>query len=577
VIAFVCSSFDRVFYTKNWRNLMGLKSRKAAKIPATKTRKIQATKSHIVVPGSRRPADRDAVRVGPIDPNSAFDVTLILNGPKLPGPDEQVNLTPQDLLSKYGATQAEADAVTKSLNRYGLKVDSVSLETRSMKVSGPAKAMRAAFKADLSIVRSPDQGEYRGRRGTYSIPTQLKGIVKAVIGLDERKMARRKAARKRITAATSGLSPVTPADLEQRYNFPPGDCAGQKVAIAEFGGGYFVADAEAYCAKFRRPLPNIVAVSVEAPAYTLQQILALPKKQRAEQLDNSIEVMMDVEVIAGLCPGAEISVYFSPFDQGGWVDLLNAVIAAKPVVFSVSWGLAEDDPDWAGNAVAAINDRLNMLRLLGVTTCVSAGDDGSGDQIDDGKAHVDFPGSSPFVLAVGGTMLTASNGNVAETTWWESPGRRTNSGGGSTGGGVSTMFQRPNWQTVRVQSLNSGSIDGRVVPDVAALAGEPLYDLVFLGKDSPNGGTSASAPLWAALIARINAGLPSPKQQRFLTPLLYGPGPSNQPIGKLESQDITSGNNASFPQPGKGYKAGPGFDAVTGWGVPNGAKLLSLL
>ena len=100
---------------------------------------------------------------------------------------------------------------------------------------------------------------------------------------------------------------------------------------------------------------------------------------------------MDVEVIAGLCPGAEISVYFSTFDQGGWIDLLNAVIAAKPAVVSVSWGLAEDDPDWAGNAVAAINDRLNMLRLLGVTACVSAGDDGSGDQIDDGNAHVDFP------------------------------------------------------------------------------------------------------------------------------------------------------------------------------------------
>jgi kumamolisin len=562
--------FDRIFTDrKNWRNIMGLKSRKPTN--------VRATKSHIVVPGSRRPADRDAVRVAPIDPNSVFDVTIILNGPKLPGPDEQAKLEPEDLLNKYGATQAEADAVAKSLERYGLKIDSVSLETRSMKVSGPAKGMRGAFKADLSLMRSPDQGEYRGRHGTYSIPAQLKGIVKAVVGLDERRMARRKAGHKRVAAAASQLAPLTPADLEQRYNFPTGDCAGQKIAIAEFGGGYFASDAQAYCAKFGRQAPNITAVSVDAPAYTLQQIMALPKKQRAEALDDSVEVMMDVEVIAGLCSGAEISVYFSPFDQGGWVDLLNAVIAAKPAVLSVSWGLAEDDPEWAANAITAISDRLNMLRLIGVTTCVSAGDDGSGDQIDDGKGHVDFPGSTPFVLAVGGTMLTGSGASVAETTWWESPGRRNNAGGGATGGGVSTKFQRPNWQTVRVPSINSGSIDGRVVPDVAALAGEPLYDLVFVGKDSPNGGTSASAPLWAALIARINARLPGSKQQRFLAPLLYALGPSNQPVGKLGSRDITSGNNASFPKPGKGYKAGPGFDAVTGWGVPDGAKLLSVL
>jgi kumamolisin len=542
-----------------------------------KSAHVRGTKTHVVVPGSKRPVDKDAVRVGPIDPNDVFDVTIILNGPKLPGPDEGAKLDPNDLLKKYGATQADADAVAASLRRYGLKVDSVSLETRSMKVSGPAKAMHSAFNADLSLMRSPDQGEYRGRHGTYSVPAPLKGIVKAVMGLDERRMARRKTVHARASAAKSTLSPLTPADLEQRYAFPPGGCAGEKIAIAEFGGGYFAADAQAYCARFARQTPNISAVSVDAPAYTLQEILALPKKQRAEALDDSIEVMMDVEIIAGLCPGADVSVYFSPFDQGGWVDLLNAVIAAKPTVLSVSWGLAEDDPEWAANAVTAIADRLNMLRLLGITTCVSAGDDGSGDQIDDGKAHVDFPGSSPFVLAVGGTQLDESGAGVAETTWWESPGRRTNNGGGSTGGGVSTMFPRPNWQTVRVRSLNRGSIDGRVVPDVAALAGEPLYDLVFLGKDSPNGGTSASAPLWASLIARINAQLPGAKQQRFLAPLLYAVGPANQPVGKLGSNDITSGNNASFPQPGKGYKAGPGFDAVTGWGVPNGAKLLSLL
>ena len=174
-------------------------------------------------------------------------------------------------------------------------------------------------------------------------------------------------------------------------------------------------------------------------------------------------------------------------------------------------------------------------------------------------------------------MLTGSGANVKEVTWWEAPGRRTNNGGGATGGGVSTLFPRPAWQGVRVTSLNSGGIDGRVVPDVSALAGEPLYDLIFVGKPQPNGGTSASAPLWAALIARINSQLPVAKQQRFLTPLLYENGKAGQPVGKIASRDVLWGNNASNPVPGKGYKAGPGYDAVTGWGVPDGVKLLRSL
>ncbi len=142
---------------------------------------------------------------------------------------------------------------------------------------------------------------------------------------------------------------------------------------------------------------------------------------------------------------------------------------------------------------------------------------------------------------------------------------------------MSTIFPRPTWQNVKVKSLNKGSINGRVMPDVSALAGEPLYDLIFVGQAQPNGGTSASAPLWAALLARVNAKLPASKQQRFVTPLLYRSTPGGQPVGRTASRDISTGNNASHPLPGKGYHAKAGFDAVTGWGVPDGAKLLTAL
>jgi kumamolisin len=535
--------------------------------------------SHVTLSGSKRAKNPDAIVIGKVDPKETFSVTVGLSGPQLPSADEYVGerLAPASLAEKFGAKQEDADKVAKSLKKYGLVVDSVSLGTRSMIVSGTAAAMEAAFKPGLAMMRSVDQGEYRGRKNALKIPAELKGIVTGVFGLDERRMARRKS-RAVARAIGSALNPLTPSDLEQRYNFPPGDGAGQSVAVAEFGGGYFASDTAAYCKKFGRPVPNVRTVSVEpdAPAFTLPQILALPPDQRDEALTMSIEVMMDVEIVAGLCPAADISVYFSTFDEGGWVDLLNAVVTARPSVLSISWGRAEDDPQWSSSAITAINDRLNAARLLGITICVSSGDDGSGDGMDDGRAHVDFPASSPFVLAVGGTMLMNSTGGVDEVAWWDPPGRRTSNGGGSAGGGVSVIFPRPAWQNVRVRSLNPGEIDGRILPDVSALAGEPLYDLVFVGHPQPNGGTSASAPLWAALIARVYGPLPAAKQQRFLTPLLYQPAPTGQPVGATASRDIMTGDNKSTP-PGRGYKAGRGYDAVTGWGVPDGVALVRAL
>jgi kumamolisin len=545
--------------------------RKSAKKPAKKSA------AHVVLPGSNRPKDPNAVRVRDVDPDEQIDLTINLRGPDLPPPDDYVGKTmsSDELRSKFGASQKDADEVSRVLKKFGLKVESISLPTRSMRVVGPASAVEAAFEPNMAMVKSArQQGEYRGRQGSLQIPQELQGVIKGVFGIDERRMARRKIP---ASSAAPALSPQSPSELEQRYNFPPGDGSGQKIAIAEFGGGYFADDTQAYCAKFQRATPPVHATGVDAPAFTLQQILALPPQQKKEQLGDAGEVMMDVQVIAGLCPAAAISVYFSTFDEQGWVDLLNAVIAAQPVVLSCSWGLAEEDPGWSAGAIAAISDSLNAARLLGITICVSSGDDGSGDQLDDGDAHVDFPSSSPFVLGVGGTMLVQSGGSTKEITWWESPGRRTNRGGGSSGGGVSLKFDRPSWQDVRIKSLNRGSRDGRVTPDVAALAGPPLYDLVFVGKDAPNGGTSASAPLWAALISRINALLPASKQQRFITPLLYQDSGNGQPVGAVAFRDITVGNNASNPQPGRGYQAGPGFDAVTGWGVPDGMKLLNCL
>jgi kumamolisin len=537
---------------------------------------------HVLLKGNDRPKQADAKRIGDVDPKSHVEVTLSLKGPALPDADDlpATPLNREQLAASYGAKPEDADKVAAVLKTYGLKVEEVSLLTRTMRVSGTADAVEKAFQANLGIYHNAKQGDFRGREGKLRIPAELNGIVTGVFGLDERQVAHRKTARSIGAAAAATMKPLTPSDLESRYHFPPGAAQGQQIAIAEFEGGYFADDLQAFCTKNNLPMPQVTTVPVGLPAYTLQQIQQMPKQQRQEELDASIEVNMDVQIVAGLCSKAHIYVYFAPFTQKGWIDLINQVISgspAKPVSLSISWGLAEDDPDWSSAARTEINARLQAVAMLGITVCVSSGDDGSGDQINDGKCHVDFPSSSPFVLSVGGTMLVGTHAKSTEEVWWESPGRRTNSGGGASGGGVSVFFKRPQWQNVKIASLNKKSIDGRVLPDVAALAGPPLYDLIFMSRDFPNGGTSASTPLWAALIARICANLPAGKKPRFLTPLLYQNGPGGNPLGETGSVDITVGNNTSSPQPGVGYKAGAGFDAVSGWGIPDGTKLLSLL
>src|SRR5262249_421646 len=141
-----------------------------------------------------------------------------------------------------------------------------------------------------------------------------------------------------------------------------------------------------------------------------------------------------------------------------------------PGVVSISWGFAEDADIWTASAMKQVNQSLLEAAHLGITVCVASGDDGSSDAISDGHAHVDFPGSSPYVLSVGGTTIPSKTGNHPDIVWKEGDGLRSDNGG-STGGGVSAEFAKPTWQSgIDIPSVNPGSIVGRIVPDVAANA-----------------------------------------------------------------------------------------------------------
>jgi kumamolisin len=268
--------------------------------------------------------------------------------------------------------------------------------------------------------------------------------------------------------------------------------------------------------------------------------------------------MLDIEVAGAVAPGAKMVVYFAPNTAQGFLRAINQAVhdnVNKPTVISLSWGGAEDPTD---QTTEQINQILQDAAAMGVTFCVAAGDSGSRDNPNDpDHAAVDFPASSPYALACGGTRLEVTGTAITdEVVWYHTDG----SGGG---GGVSRIFDLPDYQkNSNVPSaVNPAGKVGRGLPDISGDADPDTgYQILVDGKHLTFGGTSAVAPLWAGLVARLNQKLGKPVG--FLNPLLYAnPGALH---------DITSGTNPD-------YTAGPGWDACSGLGSPNGMKLLQAL
>jgi kumamolisin len=238
-----------------------------------------------------------------------------------------------------------------------------------------------------------------------------------------------------------------PSQLAAHYNFPTGDGTGEAVGLLEFGGGYFPSDLQEFCKLAGVGMPTVVPVSTDGTATN--------SKDGAEG-----EVMLDVEVVAGICPKSTIVVYFAEWTEQGWITAMDAVIQDKthdPGVISVSWGAPKDTDIWADQAMTQMNETFKEAALLGITICIAAGDHGSSDADMDGHAHADFPASSPYALAVGGTTIPTKGGTGPDIVWKEGDGLRADNGG-STGGGVSAKFDRPPWQEgITIASVNPGT------------------------------------------------------------------------------------------------------------------------
>ena len=266
--------------------------------------------------------------------------------------------------------------------------------------------------------------------------------------------------------------------------------------------------------------------------------------------------MLDIEVAGGIAPAAHIAVYFAPNTDAGFLDAVTSAIhdtTNKPSVISISWGGPESS--WTKQAMTAFDQAFQAAAALGITVCVASGDNGSSDGVDDGADHVDFPASSPHCLACGGTSLRASNGRISSEVVWND-----GANGGAGGGGVSRVFALPAWQEGLKVTNGKGAtsrLRDRGVPDVSADADPQTgYVIRVDGTEGVFGGTSAVAPLWAGLIARINAAKGAPAG--LINPQLYA--------SPADLHDITEGKNGDF-------SAAPGWDACTGLGSPDGQKV----
>lgn len=314
---------------------------------------------------------------------------------------------------------------------------------------------------------------------------------------------------------------LKPREVAQANNYPLHvDGTGYVGGIIELGGGYKPADVAKYFQAQGLPIPKFVDVLVGSG------------RNAPDGVDGADgEVQLDMEVAGAIAPAAEFRIYFGGNNDQDFSACIDQAREDKCNGISISWGGPEDS--WEPASITAMDNAIKACRAAGIPVFVAAGDSGADDG--EGRPVVDFPASSPSAIGCGGTRLTVNSdgSRAAEVVW------NDDSTSSATGGGVSKVFP------------------GRQVPDVAANADPDTgYEVLIDGQSVVEGGTSAVAPLMLglhALLWQINAGKPFD----FLNTIVTNP---------QVCFDVTSGDNGK-------YRAGPGRDEDTGYGVPDGALM----
>lgn len=498
----------------------------------------------------------------PLPPDEPLQLTLYLKHPaavrRRPGSAADLaELTRRVSRDELAAERARLlagpiEVIRRFAAQAGMQVLDVDPARRRVALKATPAAAERAFSTKLRRVEHAGR-HYHCPRRAGRVPPALAEIVDAVLGLDARPRLRR--LRSMAGPAANGLYPSAIARL---YGIEaPRRGAGQSLAIVEPAGGYARTDLEQACRAMGLPVPRVVDVAV---GHGRNAFGADPLADR--------EVSLDVQVAAAVAPEAHLAVYFTESTESGLADGLAEAVHDKthrPDVIVITWG--EPEVFWPPAARKAMDGALADAVRLGVTVLAASGDDLATERMNDGRAHVDYPASSPYVLGCGGTAVTldATGASIASEVVWNEAGAR------GTGGGISDLYAVPAYQrsVTLPASANNDGRRGRGVPDVAAAAAETNgYRIVLHDSEVVASGTSAVAPLWGAFIALINAERGHPlglvNSTLYRDPRLFRP--------------VTSGNNVAFGTT-IGYRAGPepGWNACTGLGAPQGAAIIAAL
>ncbi|MGE5243235.1 MAG: protease pro-enzyme activation domain-containing protein [Betaproteobacteria bacterium] len=488
-------------------------------------------------------------------------------------PLDRPRLTPRQFAHRYGPLRSDMGKVIAHARVHGLRVAAISSPRHSVILSGTLERFARAFRVEFANYMLGGT-HFIGHSTPVFVPAPLSGAVAAVLGFDDRPLARPQAAAKRQAVG------VHPDAVARAYGFAPvaSGIRNQTIAILLPYGGFYRSDLVRFFRSLGRRVPVIRELDVEGRSNQPAPKAAIRRfcdsvQGKSPLLDAaatgpvrgpgsspwnvlwSVEAALDVELAGALAPQCDLLVCFIPDNPRGKFEGFARAIThpTRPAVISCSWSAHEHDVP--PMLLGALNRLFMFAALRNITVCCSSGDDGGAS----GERHrVHFPASSPYVLACGGSAFPDPAGVRHETVWNEQVGPQRM----STSGGFSRAFPRPWWQRRHVRRKGAGR-RGRAVPDVAAKADfKRGYQLVVAGRDVALGGTSAATPTWAAFVARLNDTLGVPVG--FISPQLY----SERARGALYA--VTTGGNGT-------YRATRGWDPCTGLGTPIGAALLDVL
>ena len=447
------------------------------------------------------------------------------------------------LVAKKELTETELNTMRSILTQNGITI--IGIIGESIDIAGTSKSICDFFKIKMLQTNDDILNIQYHSTCEPTIPETI-NFIGDVIGLANdvsmnnyhcevlRQVSPRSITQK---ATTSYLSYFTPLQLAKLYNFPKVSGTGQTIGIIELGGGYNMSDMTTYFKYLGIPIPNIISVSVDGAV-----------NNPSDTSGANYEVVLDIQVAGAIAYTSKIVVYFAPNTFKGFYDAINTAINDRvnnPSIISISWGSPEKN--FGTTNLNSYNSLFANAVAKNINIYVASGDNGSSDG--SSGLNVDFPSSSPNVIACGGTTLTSNGITITrEVSWF-------NSASSATGGGFSSLFAKPTYQNgISAIKTKRGS------PDICAVADPSTGYIVYVGgKYYSIGGTSAVAPLWSGLNALVNQS--TGQNISYINPTLYS---------KKVCNDIVSGKNGY-------YTAVVGWDCCTGMGSPNGVAITNAL